>query len=210
MRALEWGVTHADRVERMIVLACGAAATAEQIALCSVQAEAIRLDPCFRGGDYYDAPDRPELGLGLARRIGHVSYRSELELHSRFGRSAQAGEDPLAAGRYAVESYLDYHADKLIDRFDANSYLVLGRAMDHHDVGRNRGGIESALARVTAAPTIVAIDSDRLYPPRLQHEIAALLPGRPDVQIVNSLYGHDAFLIEAGQVGAYIEVALKS
>ena len=210
MRALEWGVTDPERVERMIVLACGAAATAEQIALCAVQAQAIRLDPCFRGGDYYDAADQPALGLGLARRIGHVSYRSELELHSRFGRSGQDGEDPLAAGRYAVQSYLDHHADKLIGRFDANSYLVLSRAMDHHDVGRNRGGIEAALAQVTAAPTIIAVDSDRLYPPRLQHEIAAELPGQPDVQVVNSLYGHDAFLVEAEQVGLYIEVALKS
>ena len=216
MRALEWGVTHPDRVARMIVLACGAAATAEQIALCAVQAGAIRLDPCFRGGDYYDAPDHPDAGLGLARRIGHVSYRSELELHSRFGRSAQDGEDPLAppaastptSGRYAVESYLDHHAAKLVGRFDANSYLVLSRAMDHHDVGRDRGGIEAALARVTAASTIIAVDSDRLYPPRLQYEIAALLPGRPEVQVVTSPYGHDAFLIEAGQVGAHIERAL--
>jgi homoserine O-acetyltransferase len=209
MRALEWGVTHPDRVERMIVLACGAAATAEQIALCAMQAQAIRLDPCFRGGDYYGTTNRPELGLGLARRIGHVSYRSELELHSRFGRSAQDGEDPSAGGRYAVEGYLDHHANKLIGRFDANSYLVLSRAMDHHDVGRDRGGIEAALARVTAAPTIIAVDSDRLYPPRLQHEIAALLPGRPDPQIVTSPYGHDAFLIEAAQIGAYTELALK-
>jgi homoserine O-acetyltransferase len=210
MRALEWGVTNPDRLERMIVLACGAAATAEQIALCAMQAQAIRLDPRFRGGDYYDATDYPEQGLGLARRIGHLSYRSELELHTRFGRTAQGGEDPLAAGRYAVESYLDHHADKLIGRFDANSYLVLSRAMDHHDIGRDRGGIEAALARVTAAPTIIAVDSDRLYPPRLQHEIAGLLPGRPDVQVVRSPYGHDAFLIEAGQVGAYIEMALKA
>jgi homoserine O-acetyltransferase len=210
MRALEWGVTHPDRVQRMIGLACGAAATAEQIALCAVQAQAIRQDPAFRGGDYYDASDGgPARGLGLARRIGHVSYRSELELHNRFGRTAQDGENPLKTGRYAVESYLDHHASKLIGRFDANSYLVLSRAMDHHDVGRDRGGIKAALARVSAAATVIAVDSDRLYPPRLQYEIAALLPGRPEVQVVNSLYGHDAFLIEAAQVGAYIEIALK-
>jgi homoserine O-acetyltransferase len=109
-----------------------------------------------------------------------------------------------------VESYLDHQASKLIGRFDANSYLVLSRAMDHHDIGRNRGGIGAALGRVTSASTVIAIDSDRLYPPRLQHEIAALLPGRPEIQIVNSLYGHDAFLIESAQVGAHIEVALKS
>ena len=216
MRALEWGVGHPERVARMIVLACGAAATAEQIGLCAVQAQAIRLDPDFRGGDYYDRAGGagrgagPAAGLGLARRIGHISYRSELELDGRFGRQAQHGEDPLTDGRYAVESYLDHHAGKLLGRFDANSYLVLSRAMDHHDVGRNRGGIEAAFARVTAAPTVIAVDSDRLYPPRLQHEMAALLPASPEVQVVHSLYGHDAFLIEAGQVGACIEAAMKN
>jgi homoserine O-acetyltransferase len=211
MRSLEWGVTYPDRVERMIVVACGAAATAEQIAWCATQAQAIRLDPAFHGGDYYgQAGGGPTAGLGLARRIGHVTYRSELELHGRFGRDGQEGEHPLAAGRYAVESYLDHHADKLVRRFDANSYLVLSRAMDHHDVGRGRGGIEAALGRVSAAPTIVSVDSDRLYPPRLQQEIAAALPGRPEVQTVRSLYGHDAFLIESGQVGVYVEAALKS
>ena len=223
MRALEWGVGYPDRVARMIVLACGAAATAEQIGLCAVQAQAIRLDPGFRGGDYYgdDNGDYyegraggggrgPAAGLGLARRIGHISYRSELELDGRFGRDSQDGEDALAGGRYAVESYLDHHADKLAGRFDANSYLVLSRAMDHHDVGRGRGGVAAALSRVTAAPTVIAVDSDRLYPPRLQREMAALLPGPPEVQIVHSVYGHDAFLIEAGQVGAYIEVAMKN
>src|SRR5581483_7456548 len=96
MRALEWGVTYPDRVERMIVLGCGAAATAEQIALCTVQARAIRLDPGFRGGDYYALPpgEGPSGGLGLARRIGHISYRSEIELHARFARMAQDDEDP--------------------------------------------------------------------------------------------------------------------
>ena len=149
MRALEWAVTHPDRVERLILLATSAAASAEQLALTAVQAHAIRSDPAFRGGDYYGTPG-PMTGLGLARRIGHISYRSEPELHLRFGRRPQAGEDPLGTGRYAVESYLDHHAAKLVGRFDANSYLVLSRAMDHHDVGRGRGGVAAALARVRA------------------------------------------------------------
>lgn len=210
MRALEWGVSFPERVNRMVILACGAVATAEQIALCAVQAQAIRLDPGFREGDYYGAApgDGPERGMGLARRIGHISYRSELELDLRFGRQAQADEDPLAAGRYSVESYLDHHADKLIRRFDANSYLVLSRAMDHHDVGRGRGGVARALSRVQAASTVVAIDSDRLYPPRLQHELAGLLPDHPEVQVVESIYGHDAFLVESDQVGRLIGTAL--
>jgi homoserine O-acetyltransferase len=210
MRALEWSVTYPERVERMIVLACGAAATAEQIALCAVQAQAIRFDPGFKGGDYYHCSpgEGPEQGLGLARRIGHISYRSELELDTRFGRLPQSGEDPLDAGRYAVESYLDHHAAKLTTRFDANSYLVLSRAMDHHDVGRARGGVSRALARVQATSTVIAVDSDRLYPPRLQHELAAFLPDRPDVQVIHSLYGHDAFLVETEQVASGIGSAL--
>jgi homoserine O-acetyltransferase len=210
MRALEWAVMFPERAERMILLGCGAAATAEQIALCAVQAQAIRLDPGFRGGDYYDLPpgQGPNAGLGLARRIGHISYRSEIELHSRFGRGPQDDEDPLKAGRYAVESYLDHQAVKLARRFDANSYLVLSRAMDHHDVGRGRGRISEVLAGVQARATIVAIDSDRLYPPRLQQELCALLPGPPELDVVTSPFGHDAFLIESEQVGKYIRKGL--
>jgi homoserine O-acetyltransferase len=210
MRALEWAVTYPERVERLIVVGCGAAASAEQIALCAVQAQAIRLDPRFNGGDYYNGEcgDGPQSGLGLARRIGHISYRSEPELAVRFGRDAQSGEDPLAGGRYSVESYLDHQADKLRRRFDANSYLVLSRAMDHHDVGRDRGGIERALSSVLARSTVAAIDSDRLYPPRLQREIAGLLPDRPEVAVINSLHGHDGFLIESEQVGDVISSAL--
>jgi len=211
MRALEWAVMFPERVERMIVLACGAAATAEQIALCAVQARAIRLDPGFHGGDYYDLPAGrgPARGLGLARRIGHISYRSELELHGRFGRRQQDGEDPLADGRYAVESYLDHQADKLIRRFDANAYLALSRSMDHHDVGRGRGGVSRALTRVRARSTIVSVDTDRLYPPRLQQQLVADLPGHPELHVITSPFGHDAFLVESEQVAKFVGIGLN-
>jgi homoserine O-acetyltransferase len=212
MRALEWAVTYPERVERLIVLACGTAASAEQIALCSVQAHAIRLDPQFKGGDYYSggSGEGPRSGLGLARRMGQISYRSELELATRFGRDPQTGEDPLAGGRYAVESYLDHHADKLSRRFDANSYLVLSQAMNHHDVGRGRGGAERAMSSVRARSTVAAIDSDRLYPSRLQNEMAQLLPDRPEVSLIHSPYGHDAFLIESEQVGNVVVAGLSN
>ena len=207
MRALEWAVTHPGRVNRLVVLATTGAATAEQVALTAVQAHAIRSDPHFAGGDYYGGTE-PVVGLGLARRIGHISYRSETELAHRFGRQAQAGEDPYGAGRYAVESYLDHHAAKLTARFDANSYLALSRAMDHHDVGRGRGGLVAALSRVKANSTVIAIDSDRLYPPYQQEQLAAVLGGRARLEVVHSLYGHDGFLIEVEQVGKGIAAGL--
>jgi homoserine O-acetyltransferase/O-succinyltransferase len=210
MRALEWAVMYPDRVDVAMIIGCGAAASAEQIALCAIQIGAIRADARFRGGHYYDAGpgDGPHVGMGLARRIGHLSYRSEAELEVRFGRSAQDGEDPLAGGRYAVESYLDHHADKLARRFDANSYVVLSEAMNHHDVGRGRGGLAAALGGVRATVAVAGVDSDRLYPLHLQRELAAMVPGRPDVHVIHSLYGHDSFLIEVEAVGAFLREAL--
>ncbi len=193
-----------------MVVACGAAASAEQIAWCAVQAQAIRNDPAFAGGDYYDRPGAgPVAGLGLARRLGHLTYRTGTELETRFGRAAQPGEDPPAGGRYAVESYLDHQAEKLVRRFDANSYLVLSRSMDRHDVGRGRGGIAAALGRVAARSTVVGVDSDRLYPLAQQEELARLLPGDPALHVVTSPYGHDGFLLETEQVGKAVAEALS-
>lgn len=211
MRALEWAVGYPDRLERAVVVACGAAASAEEIGLCSVQVEAIRADPAFRGGDYYDAApgEGPHRGMGLARRIGHISYRSEPELDARFGRAPQPGEDALGEGRYAVESYLDHHADKLARRFDAGSYVVLSEAMNHHDVGRGRGGLAAALGGVRCKVSVAGIDSDRLYPLRLQQELCELLPGQPELTVISSMYGHDSFLIESEAVGAFIRKALE-
>jgi homoserine O-acetyltransferase len=209
MRALEWAVSHPDRVRSAVILASGAYATAEQIAWCQPQLLAIRQDPHFHGGDYYDRPQGPDLGLGLARRIAHVTYRSELELATRFGRAAQAGEQPLGAGgRFAVESYLDHHADKLTRRFDANSYLVLTESMNSHDVGRARGGVARALSRVTADLVVVAVDSDRLYPPRLSEEIAVAAGSADCLRVITSDYGHDGFLIEIDQVGRVVRDTL--
>ncbi|HVM13389.1 MAG TPA: homoserine O-acetyltransferase [Egibacteraceae bacterium] len=198
MRVLEWAVGHPDRVDSAVVLAAGAAASAEQIALQSTQVRAIRLDPRFRGGDYYDAApgDGPHEGIGLARRIGHLTYRTEREVEARFGREPQGTESPLAGGRYQVESYLDHHADKLARRFDANSYIALSEAMSHHDVGRGRGGVAEALARVQARVWVIGIDADRLYPVYLQRRIASLVPTCEEVTVISSPYGHDGFLIE--------------
>jgi len=210
MRALEWVVTYPDRVRSALVLATSARASAEQIATQGIQILAVQADPGWCDGDYLAAGTSPVTGLGVARRIAQLTYRSERELQSRFGAEPQTGEDPLRDGRFAVQSYLDHHARKLVQRFDAGSYVVLSDAMSTHDVGRGRGGTAAALA-MSAAPTVVAgIDSDRLYPLWQQEEIAALLPGCSGLEVVESVHGHDGFLIEADAVGQLVGKALAA
>jgi len=207
MQSLEWAVTHPDRVARVGVLAAPAISNADQIALNSLQIEAIRMDPAFADGEYYDATDGegPHRGLALARRMALLNYRSPTELNDRFERSWQSGMSPLGgAGRYAVESYLDFHGNKFTRRFDANSYITLVEAMSSHDVGRGRGGAAAALARVTSHALVLAIDSDRLFPPSNQQHIAKYAPGNldaDDAHQISSQFGHDGFLIEDRIVG---------
>lgn len=210
MRALEWAVGRPERTGALLVLAAPAAASAEQIAWGSLQISAIRFDPGWRGGHYHDAApgEGPHRGLGLARGIAHVTYRSEPELAARFGGAAQPGEDPWHGGRYGVESYLDHHAAKLVHRFDAGSYVTLTGAMNGHDVGRGRGGVRQALRRARMPALVAAIDSDRLYPPAQQAELAALLPGADRLRTVRSPHGHDGFLTETDQVGALVRELL--
>ncbi len=210
MRALEWAVGEPSRVRSLLVLAASAAASAEQIAFCVPQVASIRADAGFHGGDYYDAAPGhgPHVGLGIARSIAHVTYRSEPELHTRFGREPQQGEEPFDGGRYAVASYLDHHADKLINRFDANSYVVLSEAMNSHDVGRGRGGAAAALAGYQGPAVVAGVDSDRLYPLHQQQELARLLPGADGLRVVESPYGHDGFLIEHEAVAELVAETL--
>lgn len=202
MQALEWAVSYPQRVARLAVIAAPPYSTADQIALNSVQIEAVRTDPLFRGGLYYDAGDGngPHQGLALARRMALINYRSPSELNERFERSWQSEISPLGDnGRFAVESYLDFHGNKFTRRFDANSYIVLVQAMNSHDVGRGRGGLDAALARVTARTLVVGIDSDRLFPVEGQQKIAARLPSAIDGTepvVIESDFGHDGFLIE--------------
>lgn len=206
MRAVEWAAGWPGRVDSVLLLATCAAASAEQIGLSTVQMQAIRADAGFAGGDYYDAPDGagPDAGLGNARRLAHISYRCEPELQGRFGRSPQADEDPYGDGRFAIQSYLDHHAQKLVRRFDANSYVVLSDAMNSHDVGRGRGGVETALARVSARTIVAGFDSDRLYPLWQQDELARNIPGCDGLRVIESGHGHDGFLIETPAVGALV------
>jgi homoserine O-acetyltransferase len=208
MRVLEWCIGAPERVARAVVLAVGAAASTDQIALCSLQVGAIRSDPAFNGGDYYMTGSRPVDGLSIARGIGHFSYRTGAEFEERFGRDPQGEEEPLKGGRYAIESYLQHHGEKLGKRFDPNSYITLSEAMNHHDVGRDRGGIEEALGSVQADVTVAGITTDRLYPLALQEQLARSLPARPSVSVVESVSGHDGFLLEVEQVGRVVRSAL--
>jgi homoserine O-acetyltransferase len=216
MHALEWGVGHPDRLARLAVLSAPPVTTADQIALNSVQLQAIHMDPRFRGGEYYDAPDGdgPHRGLSLARRMALLNYRSPTELNSRFQRSWQSGVSPLGhGGRFAVESYLDFHGNKFTRRFDANTYIRLVEAMDSHDVGRERGGVEAALGRVTATTLVLGIDSDRLFPIEGQHQIARHIPRTLEgdrAVVLNSDFGHDGFLIETASVGAHLRRLLDA
>ena len=210
MRALEWAVMHPGRVERLFLLATTPWASAEQIALSGTQIAAIRADAAFHGGDFYDEKHGPHAGLDIARRVAHISYRSERELAERFGRLVQGDQAIEDGGRYAVESYLEHHGAKLVARFDANSYVVLSAAMNSHDVGRGRGGVESALARVTARTVVAGIDSDRLYPLSQQQALAEGIPGCAELDVISSPHGHDGFLVEFDQVGPLAAALLTS
>ncbi|MCB2413141.1 homoserine O-acetyltransferase [Demequina sp. TTPB684] len=207
MRAIEWAVTVPDRVGAIAPVGSAAATTADQIAWSTSQIAAVKADPKFRGGDYYDAADGdgPHVGLGIARMIAHTTYRSEDELGERFGRSFQGEGDPIGkGGLFAVQSYLEHHGRKLARRFDANTYIRLVQAIQSHDVGRGRGGVETALARYTGPALVVAVDSDRLYPLKNSQLLDRGLSGSSGVKVVHSPVGHDGFLVESGQLNAFI------
>jgi homoserine O-acetyltransferase len=208
MRALEWSVAYPDRVATALVLAVGAVVSGDQLGTQHAQQSAIRADPHWRGGDYYDAGAGPVDGLGVARRVAQLTYRTAYELEQRFGHRPQPGEDPLSGGRFAVQSYLDHHAAKLARRFDAGSYVVLTEAMNTHDVGRGRGGWSAALAACPVPMVVAGIDSDRLYPLEQQAAIADVAPGCAGLEVVKSPYGHDGFLIETESVGRLVRQTL--
>lgn len=209
MQVLEWAVMYPDRVRSIVPIATTAAASAQQVALSSVQRSTIALDPRWRGGDYYDAPpgEGPHQGLALARELAQITYRTDKVFGERFDR---APLDPIDDTftlwqRFQVESYLDYQGAKLARRFDANSYLAICRAMDLHDVGRGRGGVVDALARVEVPALTVSVDSDVLYPPYQQEELRDVLhaQGTPvEHLVVRSDHGHDGFLLECEQIGS--------
>lgn len=214
MQALEWAVMYPRRVRSLVPIATCMQATAQQIAWGAIGRRAIRLDPKWRGGDYYDAAvgDGPGEGLEIARMVAQVTFRSDNVFTDRFGREladkATVGDTLGMWQRFEVERYLEYHGQKLARRFDTNSYLTIGKAMDLHDVARGRESLERAMLRVMAPTMTVGIWSDMLYPAYQQHQIHQTLVsnGVPSEYVeIDSPHGHDAFLINGDQLAEPLE-----
>ncbi|HZW27295.1 MAG TPA: homoserine O-acetyltransferase [Trueperaceae bacterium] len=212
MQVVEWAATYPEMVRAIVPIAIGARHSAWAIGLNEVARRAITADPAWRGGAYR-LDQQPEAGLGLARAIAMLSYRAPASVESRFGRArreeAARGSDGLGAGEapFQVASYLAYQGEKLVRRFDANTYLYLTLAMDEYDVGAGRGGTSAVLSRLTMPALVIGIDSDVLYPEAEVRELAAALPNSTYAR-VSSPHGHDAFLIEFGQVERHLRAFL--
>jgi homoserine O-acetyltransferase len=216
MHAMEMAIESPESIARLAILAAPPFSTSDQIALNTVQLEAIRSDANFAAGWYYDAKPGfgPHKGLALARRMALLNYRSPAELNDRFGRTWQSQVSPLTErGKFAVESYLDFHGNKFVRRFDANSYITLVNAMNSHDVGRDRESVETALSKITCNTLVLGVDSDRLFPISGQEIIAEHISGElygGELQVINSEYGHDGFLIEIEAVGNRLKGLIES
>lgn len=204
-RTLEWTLLYPEAVDYALVLAVSARASAWQIGIQSAQITSITHDPDWHGGDYHGTGSAPDAGLAAARRIAHLTYRGELEIDERFGTFAQPGENPLGpfrtdGERFAVQSYLEHQGTKLTQRFDAASYVTLTEALNRHDVGRDRGGLNKALASSTVPTMIVGVDTDILYPYHQQEHLSRNLGNLLAMAKLSSPVGHDAFLVEARQM----------
>ena len=214
MQALEWAVMYPERVGSLVLASSTAQASAQQIAWSHIGRSAIAADPAFCGGDYYDRPpgEGPHAGLAVARMSAQVTYRSDEVFNDRFDRGLLGPLGFSLEPVFDVEGYLDYHGEKLARRFDANSYIRLNRAMDLHDVGRGRGGVEQALARVSAPTLVASVRSDGLYPPHQQRRLHDVLRsgGTPSTWVdIDSPHGHDGFLIETAQLAPQITAFLE-
>ena len=197
-QALEWAVAYPDFIDRVIVLAAGARLSAQGIALNEIGRRAILSDPRWQDGNYPPGQG-PDSGLAVARMIAMLSYTSAADLEARFGRrpASRAINLPSIGAAYDVESYLQYQAEKLVRRFDANTYLILSRAMDSYDVAEGRGSDEAALARVQASFLAVGTSSDWLFPPAQVRTLAEQIQqagGHARYAEIDSPLGHDAFL----------------
>ena len=207
MQVLEWLTTYSQFVDVAIPIGSSLAHTAQGIAYNLIGREAIMMDPDWQGGDYYETGRFPGRGLALARMLGMITYQSDESMTRKFGR--QHAEANALPTRFQIESYLYYQGESLVRRFDANSYLTLSRAMDLHDVGHGRRGVDAALSAVhpRTRTLVVGIDSDILFPTHLQRETVErlrALGSHAQYCEIRSPWGHDAFLIEYDQLTAAI------
>jgi len=212
MNVLEWAKQHPDHVEKLMPIAAAPRMDPQCLALDAIARRAITTDPNWQGGDYY-GDDPPADGLALARQVGHVMYLSKASMERKFGRRS-AGRDAVrafpsdpAADFFPyrdVESYLDYQAEKFVDRFDANSYLYLTRAMDNYDLSAGFESDGAALAAFDGEALVMSFTADWHFTPAQSEDIAeALREAGASVahHVVDSDHGHDAFLVEPENVG---------
>jgi homoserine O-acetyltransferase len=202
MQALEWAVRYPERVKSCISIASTPRLAPMGLAWGAIQRNAIMTDPKWRGG-WYPPDDPPAAGLSVARQIGHVTYLSAQSIAEKFGRRLQGREDYSYSFDvdFAVESYLRYQGESFTRRFDANSYLYLSRALSYFDLAGSHGGgsLEVALRQVRARFLVLSFSSDWLYPPSdSAWLVAALRANGVEVEerVIESSYGHDAFLLE--------------
>lgn len=213
MQALHWAASYPERVARVVVLASCARLTSQALAFNAVGRQAIMSDPRWRGGRY-PAADPPAGGLAAARMIGHLTYLSAEGLEHRFGRRHQYGErDGFTLDTdFQVESYLEHQGSSFVNRFDANCYLYMTRALDYFDLSAGWDSLSAALSRATASFFLASMSTDWLYPPAQTEELAsALAAAGKTVEVValDSLHGHDGFLLEHEALGPRITAFLQ-
>ncbi len=209
MQALQWSIAHPERVANAIVVAAAPKLSAQNIAFNEVARQAITTDPDFHGGDYYAHGVIPRRGLRLARMIGHITYLSDDAMMEKFGRTLQSGKVNYHFDvDFEVESYLRHQGDKFAEYFDANTYLLITRALDYFDPALHAGGdLSQALAAAQAKFLVVSFTSDwRFSPERSREIVKALLDNRRDVSYaeIDAPHGHDAFLLEDARYHALV------
>jgi len=213
MQALEWAVRYPERVRSAVPISTTGASSPLSIGFNKIGRRAIMADPNWRGGDYYGG-EPPRDGLAVARMIGHLTFMSDASMRRKFGRRISGREGIYAfTAQYDVERYLHYNGYKFPDRFDANSYLYLTKALDTFDLGEGfAGGLEEALAQIRGRIRFFTFTSDWLYPPvdtDLMEVLLRRLGKRIEHLRVESDYGHDAFLVEvdryAHRVAEFLE-----